>query len=123
MLQHHDLPIPDERHRLPRPLFLLVAAGNVIEVTGRRFELVQFHFHRPSEERIDGKLFDMVVHLVHKDTEGRLAVVAVLLERGSAQGIVQSVWNNLPLEKGEEVAARGALNPNDLLPAERSYFT
>ncbi len=100
-----------------------VAAGNVIEVTGRRFELVQFHFHRPSEERIDGKLFDMVVHLVHKDTEGRLAVVAVLLERGSAQGFVQSVWNNLPLEKGEEVAARGALNLNDLLPAERSYFT
>jgi len=100
-----------------------VAPGSSIEVMGRHYELVQFHFHRPSEERIDGKQFDMVVHLVHKDLEGRHAVVAVLLERGSAQPIVQSVWNNLPLEKGDGVAARGALNLNELLPAERRYFT
>jgi carbonic anhydrase len=100
-----------------------VAAGNGIEVIGRRYELVQFHFHRPSEERIDGRQFDMVAHLVHKDVEGRLAVVAVLLDRGSAHPIVQTVWNNLPLEKGEEVPARATLDLNALLPAERSYFT
>jgi carbonic anhydrase len=100
-----------------------VGTGNSIEVMGRRYDLVQFHFHRPSEERINGRQFDMVVHLVHKDIDGRLAVVAVLLDRGSAQPIVQSVWNNLPLEKGDEIAARGAINLNELLPAERSYFT
>ncbi|MEP6876905.1 MAG: carbonic anhydrase family protein [Burkholderiales bacterium] len=100
-----------------------VGPGNAIEVMGRRYDLVQFHFHRPSEERIDGRQFDMVVHLVHKDIDGRLAVVAVLLDRGSAQPIVQNVWNNLPLEKGDEVAARGTINLNELLPAERSYFT
>lgn len=100
-----------------------VAAGNAIEVMGRRFELLQFHFHRPSEERIDGRQFDMVAHLVHKDLEGRLAVVAVLLDRGSAQPLVQTIWNNLPLEKGDEVAARGTIDLNALLPPERSYFT
>jgi carbonic anhydrase len=100
-----------------------VGPGNSIEVMGRRFELLQFHFHRPSEERIDGRQFDMVMHLVHKDVDGRLAVVAVLLDRGSAQPIVQAVWNNLPLEKGEELAARTMLNPTELLPADRSYFT
>ncbi|HET7527816.1 MAG TPA: carbonic anhydrase family protein, partial [Burkholderiaceae bacterium] len=42
-----------------------VAPGNWIEIMGRRFELAQFHFHRPSEERIEGKQFDMVAHLVH----------------------------------------------------------
>jgi carbonic anhydrase len=100
-----------------------LAAGNSIEVMGRRYELVQFHFHRPSEERIAGRAFDMVAHLVHKDLEGRLAVVAVLLERGSALPVVQAVWNNLPLEKGEELAARAPLDPNALLPAERRYVT
>jgi carbonic anhydrase len=100
-----------------------VAAGNSIEVMGRRYELVQFHFHRPSEERIDGRAFDMVAHLVHKDLEGRLAVVAVLLERGSAQPVVQSVWNNLPLEKGDELAARAPIDLNALLPTERQYYT
>ena len=100
-----------------------VSPGNSIEVMGRRFELVQFHFHRPSEERINGRQFDMVAHLVHKDLEGKLAVVAVLLDRGSAQPIVQMVWNNLPLEKGEELPARALLDLNGLLPAERGYFT
>ncbi len=100
-----------------------VGAGNFIEVAGRRFELLQFHFHRPSEERVNGRLFDMVVHLVHKDIDGRLAVVAVLLDRGSAQPLVQAVWNNLPLEKGEEVAARLPLDLNELLPTERGYYT
>ena len=100
-----------------------LAPGNSIEVLGRRYELLQFHFHRPSEERINGRQFDMVAHLVHKDVDGRLAVVAVLLDRGSAQPVVQSVWNNLPLEKGEEVPAKTALDLNALLPAERSYYT
>jgi carbonic anhydrase len=100
-----------------------VAPGNFIEVMGRRFELAQFHFHRPSEERVDGKQFEMVAHLVHKDIGGRLAVVAVLLERGGAHPLVQSVWNNLPLEKGDEVSARALLDLNQLLPKDTRYFT
>jgi carbonic anhydrase len=97
--------------------------GNSIVARGERYDLVQFHFHRPSEERIDGRIFDMVVHLVHKDPEGRLAVVAVLLDRGSAQPIVQTVWNNLPLEKHQESPARAVLDLNHLLPADRGYYT
>jgi carbonic anhydrase len=100
-----------------------VEAGNAITITGRRYELVQFHFHRPSEERIDGRQFDMVAHLVHKDADGRLAVVAVLLDRGSAQAIVQTVWNNLPLEKGDEVHAGARIDLTQLLPTDRRYYT
>ena len=100
-----------------------VDAGNFIEVAGKRFELQHFQFHRPSEVRIDGRLFDMSAHLVHKDAEGRLAIVAVLLEGGNALPLVQAIWNNLPLEKGDEVVARLPIDLNDLLPAERSYYT
>ena len=101
-----------------------VAPGSTIEVLGRRYELVQFHFHKPAEERVNGRAFDMVAHLVHKDPEGRLAVVAVLLDRGGmAQPLIQTVWNNLPLEKGDEVAARAPLDLNALLPTDRRYYT
>ncbi len=48
-----------------------LAPGNFIDVNGRRFELQQFHFHRPSEERINGRQFDMNVHLVHRDADGQ----------------------------------------------------
>ena len=100
-----------------------VEPGNAITITGKRYELVQFHFHRPSEERVNGRQYDMVAHLVHKDAEGHIAVVAVLLDRGSAQSIVQSVWNNLPLEKGDEVRAGTRIDLSQLLPEDKRYYT
>jgi carbonic anhydrase len=100
-----------------------VAPGNSIVVNGRRYDLVQFHFHRPSEERINGRQFELSVHLVHRDTEGRYAVVAVVLERGAAQPVVQQVWNHLPLEKNEPLAAQVPIDLEALLPADRRYYT
>ena len=100
-----------------------VAPGNAITVTGRRYELVAVDFHRPSEERIDGRSYDMAAHLVHKDAEGRVAVVAVLFDHGDAQPVVQAVWNNLPLEKGEAVPAGTRIDLAQLLPDDRRYYT
>ena len=100
-----------------------VAPGNSIEINGKRFELKQFHFHRPSEERIDGRQFEMSAHLVHADAEGRLAVVGVLLAKGPVHPLVQTVWANLPLEKNSEQRARVLLDPAALLPTDRRYFT
>jgi carbonic anhydrase len=98
-------------------------SGNSITVLGRRYDLVQFHFHRPSEERINGRQFDMVAHLVHKDSEGKLAVVAVLMDQGTAHPMVQLVWNSLPLEKGMEQHSPVMLDMNLMLPEQRQYYT
>ena len=100
-----------------------VSGGNYITVQNRMFELQQFHFHRPSEERINGKAFEMVVHLVHRDAEGRLAVLALLLERGAPQATIQTVWNNLPLEKLETMQPTILLDPAEMLPVRRDYYT
>ncbi len=100
-----------------------VSPGNFITIQNRMYELQQFHFHRPSEERINGKGFDMVVHLVHKDVEGKLAVIAVMLERGKAQGTIQTIWNNLPLEKNEAATPAIVIDVADLLPPRLDYFT
>jgi carbonic anhydrase len=37
--------------------------------------------------------------------------------------VVQTVWNNLPLEKHQDIKARATLDPNDLLPQDRRYYT
>src|SRR5262245_11298928 len=42
------------------------APGSFIAVGDKQYELVQFHFHKPSEEKINGKSYDMVAHLVHR---------------------------------------------------------
>lgn len=99
------------------------APGNSIDIGGRRFALQEFHFHRPSEERIDGRQFEMSVHLVHKDEQGKLAVVALLFDEGPPNAVVQDVWNNLPLERGDANPAREALNLAALLPNDRRYYT
>jgi len=97
---------------------------NSINLTGKSYELVQFHFHRPSEEKVNGQRFDMVVHLVHKSDEGQLAVVAVLLERGSENPFIQTLWNNLPLERNTPVQPPATqIDLASLLPATRSYYT
>ena len=48
-------------------IMVTYAAGSFLRVGGARYQLKQFHFHRPSEERIHGKTHDMVLHLVHAD--------------------------------------------------------
>jgi len=97
---------------------------NSLTLTGKTYELVQFHFHRPSEEKVNGQRFDMVVHLVHKSDDGQLAVVAVLLERGTENPFIQTLWNNMPLEKNAPVAPPTTLvDLNTLLPTARNYYT
>jgi carbonic anhydrase len=101
-----------------------VEPGNSIMVQGRRFDLVQFHFHRPSEERINGRQSDMVAHMVHKDADGKLAVIAVLLNQGDLpHPMVQLVWNSLPLEKNVEQYSPVMMDLNALLPDQKQYYT
>ena len=103
---------------------IVPAPGDAISVGGHRYELQQFHFHKPSEEAIDGKRRDMVVHLVHKDDAGKLAVVAVLLKAGETNPVIAALWNNLPAHKEGEVELKGVqIDPADLLPKDRGYYT
>lgn len=100
-----------------------IPEGSSISVMGRTYQLLQFHFHKPAEERVNGRSYDMVAHFVHKDADGRLAVIAVLMEKGPEHPLVQLVWNNLPLEQGMLVTPTSLLDLNKLLPETRNYWT
>jgi carbonic anhydrase len=101
-----------------------VPEGSTLSVGSDRFDLVQFHFHKPSEEMIDGRHFDMVVHLVHKDAAGKLAVVAVPLSLGADNPAIAAIWRHFPAERGREASPAGIMfDPSRLLPANRAYFT
>ena len=111
--------VQDDGHMIVANL----GAGNSITLMGRRYDLVQVQFHRPAEHTINGKGFAMVAHLVHKDSDGKLAIVAVLLTEGGAQTVVQAILNNLPLEKNAPATPVTLLDLGQLLPAQREYFT
>ena len=104
---------------------VIYAPGSTITVAGKQYELVQFHFHKPSEEKINGKPADMVVHLVHRDRDGKLAVVAVLLQAGASNALIETLWKNVPKEKEKEQDVPGVqVNAAELLPANKAaYYT
>jgi carbonic anhydrase len=105
------------------------AEGSNLSLDARQYRLVQFHFHKPSEEAIDGKRADMVAHLVHQHHDGRLLVVAVLmnssLEASQAENAAfQMILNHIPLVKKESSSPNGVMiDLNQLLPKNLAYFT
>lgn len=97
---------------------------NFLIVGDKHYELTQFHFHHPSEEYIHGKQFDMVAHLMHQASDGKVAAVAVLLKAGSTNSTVHQLWEHMPNTPGkEEVIAGVEVNPTGLLPRDTSYYT
>jgi len=100
-----------------------MAGDNGMTVRGTRYQLLQLHFHHPAEERINHRGFAMVAHLVHKDYLGRLAVVAILLEPGAANAVINNFWTYMPLGAGDRVMMpRGSVDLSGLLPKDQRYY-
>ena len=100
-----------------------VAPGGTLTIDGHTFELKQFHFHSPSENLIEGKSFPMEAHFVHADKDGNLAVIAVMIEEGKKNDLMEALWKYMPEKAGEKVALSGStMNPEDLLPSDRDYY-
>jgi carbonic anhydrase len=102
-----------------------VNPGSYIVAEGVRYDLVQYHFHHPSEEAVRGKLSDMVVHLLHKSADGKQAVVAVRLKENMDQpnAVLATLWQHLPKTAGSTEKLTDFVNAGGLLPAERAYWT
>jgi carbonic anhydrase len=99
------------------------AEGNSILYNGIHYNLLQFHFHHPSEHTVNGVAAPMEVHFVHRDpNSNNLAVVGVLLVEGEANTAYEPIFDNLANATGEGVSI-GSLDLNTLLPDEREFVT
>jgi carbonic anhydrase len=101
-----------------------VHSGNFLIVGDQRYELTQFHFHRPSEEYMHGEPSDMVLHLMHQARDGKVAGVAVLLKAGNANPAIQKLWEHMPKAAGKSEEITGVeVDPGNLLPSDTDYYT
>lgn len=105
--------------------------GDFLQVGEERYQLVQFHFHRPSEEYVHGKRFDMVAHLMLKAADGKAAGVAVLMQAGRENATIEQLWAHMPKTENkvlpdfshqEQEIAGVEVNPAGLLPGDLAYF-
>lgn len=100
-----------------------VEGDNALMVRGSTYKLLQFHFHTPSEEQVNQRSFAMVAHLLHRNAEGQLAVVSVLLDPGVANTLINQVWTYMPLDTQDRVRLpAGLIDLNELLPKDRRYY-
>jgi len=97
-------------------------AGSALLVDGKRYQLTQFHFHRPSEELIAGRRYAMVLHLMHTAGDGQVAGVAVLLTAGRANAAIAALWEHLPQSEGQLPVGELSINPAAMLPGDTGYY-
>ena len=97
-------------------------SGSYIELDGVRYDVAQFHYHAPSEHAVDGKLVAAELHIVHKNADGGLAVVGILLDEGAQNDAFQPFIENLPAEESEVSDAGVKINAADLLPVVQTTY-
>ncbi len=97
--------------------------GSYIKVGGHRYELLQFHFHTPSEHKKEGFNYPMEVHLVHKDGDGNLAVMGILFQEGEENESLNILLSRLPRDIGKQhIHKNVSLNPVGFMPGNTEFY-
>jgi len=97
--------------------------GDTLTVGGRPYQLVQYHFHAPSEHTVNGQQFPMEMHLVHTNAEGQLAVIGVLIAEGAHNAAFDPIWADLPATKYvERHLEHVKVDVDALLPKARTTY-
>ncbi len=97
-------------------------SGNFVQIDGQKFELVQLHFHAHSEHSLSKKYFPLEMHLVHKNADGKLAVVGVLFEEGKENPELNKIWASIPEKKNEEKEANEQIVLLELIPKVHTHY-
>lgn len=98
------------------------APGSSIEVDGKRYNLVQFHLHAPSEHQVNGQNYPIELHLVHKADDGSTAVVGVFLKEGAENTAYAPVWDHLPAKEQPATDVGTTVDAAKLLPVDQTTY-
>jgi carbonic anhydrase len=106
-------------------IMLKASPGNYLNVPEKewRYQLVQGHFHSPSEHTINGKSYAMEIHLVHADLDGQIAVAGVMIEEGEENAMLNRIWSFMPEQVGETRESPLTVFEAGVMPPTRNYFT
>ena len=98
-------------------------AGSKMTIGHAEYDLLQFHFHTPSENTVDGKTYPMEAHFVHKSKDGTLGVLGVFFEEGNSNSALQEIWAHMPKKAEQHDKVDNVIiNGRDLLPENQDYY-
>lgn len=92
-------------------------------VNGKTYDLVQGHFHTPSEHAVNGAKYPLEMHLVHATAENELGVIGIMFKEGAPNPALEKIVANAPADPGDPVMADGTFDAAALLPADKITYT
>lgn len=95
--------------------------ANILLINNKPYELLQFHYHVPSEHTVMNTQYPLEIHFVHKSADGVLAVVGVLVDKGASNAPLQRVISDLP-QNGKAGLTLLQFNVQDLMPKDSKTF-
>lgn len=102
-------------------LMIPAEGGGRLTAGGVTYDLLQFHFHTPSEHVLDGKPAVAEGHFVHKAADGSLAVLGVLYRKGANNPALATIGRHAPKADETETTTL-TIDPAALLPADRGVI-
>ena len=97
------------------------AISKHIKINGKLYKLVEFHIRTPAEHSINGKLAKAVIHFVHQDNEGNIAIVAVMIKEGKYNETIDELIASYK-ENSEEKFSFEDGDLTGLLPNSNEYY-
>lgn len=111
--------LKDRKYQLPSA----TSYNSSVSISGEEYNLLQVHFHSPSEHHVVGAPRAMEAHFVHANSAGQLAVVGVFLEEGESNKFISKLWKKMPRNAdGVHTFNNVTINVEDLLPKDRGYY-
>ncbi|PSR98464.1 Alpha carbonic anhydrase [Actinidia chinensis var. chinensis] len=104
----------------------LGSAGS-IKINGSEFFLQQGHWHSPSEHSINGRRYDMELHLVHvlpnPNVKNNIAVIAVLYKIGQPEPFLSQLMKNISsMADTKAERSMGVIDPREIKLGGKRYY-
>ncbi len=97
--------------------------NNKFVINGSEYELSHIQFKSPSEHKLSKRGFPLEMQMVHRTSQGEVAIVSVFFKDGSPYSPASELFKRWPQQVGIQTPVPDSLlNPADFLPQRLSYY-
>lgn len=96
--------------------------GDYLNHNNKKYKLVQFHFHSPSEHLINGVRYPLEVHMVHIADDKEMLVLSFMAEEGKQSEAFTELERFLPLDEGQEKEVHFSYDFSEHITKDFKYY-